>query len=68
MTISTNKEDEEYMTKADVKEYLGIGDCCVKSLFSRPNFPCVELGRGKKAIKKRELIKYLDSFARMPKL
>ena len=65
MLIEKNvKGNEDYMTKEEIKEYLGIGDCCLRSLFLRPNFPVVELGRGKKVVRKSELIRYLDSFCK----
>ena len=58
MVVSKGKED--YLSRTEVKEYLGVGDRVVKNLFLRPDFPSTEIGKGRKVIKMKDLIESLD--------
>lgn len=65
--IKTDIAMDDYMTKEDVKEYLQVGDRVIKNLFNRPDFPSVEIGRGKKVVRKKDLYSFLNEIGRKEK-
>ena len=64
LIFKTEKKVDDYLNKEDVKEYLSVGDRVVNNLFKRPDFPCVEIGKGKKVVKYSDLIAFLNSVGR----
>ena len=55
----------DVMLVPDIMEYLRIGRNAALQLFREPDFEALEIGTRKKMITKKNLLKYLDSHAKI---